>query len=138
MTTSQRTPYDLLGGAPVIGAIVERFYDLMDEDPAYAALRAMHAADLAPMRASLAGFLAAWSGGPLDWHEAHRGTCIMSLHNRMRIDPETGRQWRTAMARAIAEQTGIAPQLGQAMTTALDRMAQAMTRAPATQAGSAG
>ncbi|GAA0313996.1 group II truncated hemoglobin [Sphingomonas oligophenolica] len=138
MTTGQQTPYDLLGGAPVIGAIVNRFYDLMDEDPAYAALRAMHAADLAPMRVSLAGFLAAWAGGPRDWHEEHRGTCIMSLHGRMRIDPEAGRQWSQAMARAIAEQPGIAPQLGQAMTAALDRVAQAMSRNPATQASSAG
>lgn len=130
MTDQPHTPYDLIGGAPVIEAIVDRFYDLMEEDPAYAALHAMHAADLAPMRTSLAGFLTAWSGGPRDWHEEHRGTCIMSLHGRMEIDPETSGQWRAAMARAIAAQPGLDPQLAQAMTAALGRMAQGMTREP--------
>ncbi|GLK44393.1 hypothetical protein GCM10017612_23130 [Novosphingobium resinovorum] len=41
------TPYHRLGGAPVFEAIANRFYDLMVSDPAYAELRAMHAADLA-------------------------------------------------------------------------------------------
>ena len=61
------TPYDRIGGREVLRAIVNRFYDLMDEDPAYAGLRAMHAEDLAPMRQSLTGFLTGWSGGPRDW-----------------------------------------------------------------------
>jgi hemoglobin len=43
-------------------AIADRFYTLMDTDPAYAQVRAMHAADLGPVKASLASFLAGWSG----------------------------------------------------------------------------
>ena len=74
----RQTPYDLMGGRPVVSAMVERFYDLMDTDPAYAALRALHAPDLAPMRASLTGFLTAWLGGPRDWFDQHPGACVMS------------------------------------------------------------
>ena len=55
----QATPFDLIGGHPAIQRIVERFYDLMEQDPAYAELRALHAPDLSPMRRSLALFLAA-------------------------------------------------------------------------------
>ena len=41
--------------------------DLMEADPAYETLRALHAADLSPMRDSLSDFLMAWLGGPRDW-----------------------------------------------------------------------
>ena len=47
------SPFDRLGGHATMQAVCARFYDLMDSDPAYAELRAMHAADLAPMRNSL-------------------------------------------------------------------------------------
>ena len=40
------TPFDLLGGEQGIQALVERFYDLMDLEPAYAVLRGVHGADL--------------------------------------------------------------------------------------------
>jgi len=54
-TAAQPSPFDLLGGSEGIALIVDRFYDLMDSEPAFAELRAMHATDLAPMRGSLAG-----------------------------------------------------------------------------------
>ena len=40
--TEARTPFDLIGGEPVVHALVERFYDLMELEPAYAAVRATH------------------------------------------------------------------------------------------------
>ncbi len=46
------TPYELLGGEPGVRALVDRFYDIMDRDPAMAPLRALHAADLAPIARS--------------------------------------------------------------------------------------
>ena len=36
------TPFDTLGGESQVLALAERFYDLMDLEPAYAALRAAH------------------------------------------------------------------------------------------------
>ena len=47
----------------MLQAITQRFYDLMEQDPAYAELRAMHAPDLTEMRASLPLFLAGWEIG---------------------------------------------------------------------------
>jgi len=41
-----QTPYALLGGDAAVRALVERFYDLMELEPRYAELRALHAADL--------------------------------------------------------------------------------------------
>ncbi|MFC0206253.1 group II truncated hemoglobin [Novosphingobium soli] len=122
------TPYERLGGAPVFAAIAERFYDLMETDPAYARLRAMHAPDLAPMRASLPRFLAGWAGGPRDWFEANPGRCMMSLHKPMTIDADVAGQWAEAMERAIAEVAPEPADMAAAMSEVLGRLARGMAR----------
>jgi len=125
--TVPTTPYERLGGQPTLRRIVDRFYDLMDSDPAYAQLRAMHAPDLAPMRDSLTSFLSGWSGGPREWFEG--GKCVMSLHRPMAITAETSGQWMDAMRRAIEETVGEAdPQIAKAMLVVLEQMATGMAR----------
>lgn len=126
-----RTPFEALGGHGVIQSIVERFYDLVESDPAYAQLRAMHAADLAPVRRSLAGWLCAWTGGPGNWFEQNPGKCMMSLHRGIGVSRATAGQWADAMARAIAECGPADKALGKAMAERLDLMAQAMVIEPA-------
>jgi hemoglobin len=127
-TAPPRTPYEALGGADVIARIVDRFYDLMDSDPQYAPLRAMHAADLMPMRGSLAGWLSAWAGGPRDWFEANPGKCMMSAHRGLGVSHATADQWVDAMSRAIAECGPADRALGKAMAERLAMMAASMTR----------
>lgn len=125
--TRPQTPYDRLGGRETLQRIVNRFYDLMDEDPAYAGLRAMHAPDLAPMRASLAGFLTGWSGGPRDWFEQNPGKCMMSAHKPYVIGVGTASQWAEAMRRAIFDTVGTAdPAIAKAMSEVLEQMAMGM------------
>jgi hemoglobin len=124
----QATPFDLIGGHPAIQRIVERFYDLMDQDPAYAELRALHAPDLSPMRRSLALFLAAWCGGPRDWFEDNPGKCMMSVHKGIPIPPAVAEQWADAMQRAIADCGPENEQLGAEMSELLGRMARSMGR----------
>jgi hemoglobin len=119
------TAFLRIGGAAVVQAIVERFYDLMDSDPAYAELRAMHAPDLAPMRASLAGFLTAWLGGPRDWF-AGRSACIMSLHAPLPIRDATAAQWAHAMARAIRDSDVADRHVAGAVSLLLARIAMQM------------
>jgi len=122
------TPFFRLGGRSAMQAIAERFYDLMDQDPAYARLRAMHAADLGPMRESLPGFLAGWSGGPRDWFEAHPGRCLMSIHSPLTIDRDVARQWAEAMTRAITDVAPADAVLAKAMAGVLSEMALGMAR----------
>lgn len=121
------TPFQIVGGAPVVTRLVETFYDLMEGDPAYAELRAMHAPDLVPMRASLAGFLTAWMGGPRTWFEENPGKCMMSLHGKLPITKQTADQWIDAMRQAIA-MVGIEEKIGTAMGDALASMAAGMMR----------
>ena len=110
-------------------AICNRFYDLMDSDPAYAELRAMHAPDLAKMKTSLAGFLAGWSGGPRDWFEQNPGKCMMSAHKPYAIDATVAGQWAGAMKRAIAETPAADAELAKAMGGVLEEMALGMRNA---------
>ena len=118
------TPYELIGGADVVHAIVNRFYDLVDSDPAYAELRAMHAPDLGPMRVSLADFLIAWSGGPRHWFEQRPGRCVMSAHAKFPIGVSASDQWIDAMRRAVDEH--LDPRFAGSMMEALGHMARAM------------
>lgn len=122
------TPFYKLGGHETMQAICNRFYDLMDSDPAYAELRAMHAADLAPMKAALASFLAGWSGGPRDWFEANPGRCMMSVHKPYAISHAAAGQWAEAMKRAIAEVAPADAELAKAMGGVLEQLALGMGR----------
>lgn len=122
------TPFHRLGGAPVFEAICNRFYDLMEQDPAYDELRAMHAPDLAPMREALPKFLAGWAGGPRDWFEANPGRCMMSVHKPFTITRETAGQWADAMQRAIADVAPERADMAQAMGEILADLARGMGR----------
>lgn len=122
------TPFERIGGHPALQAIGERFYDLMEQDPAYAELRAVHAADLTEMRSALPLFLAGWSGGPRDWFDANPGKCMMSMHAAFPITRATAEQWAGAMRRAIADTALADPEMGQAMADVLERMALGMAR----------
>lgn len=122
----RQTPFARIGGAEVVSRIVDRFYDLMDADPAFAALRAMHAEDLGGTRASLKDFLTAWLGGPRDWFVRRPGTCIMSLHRALPVTEETALQWLEAMARALDE-TAVDLEVAILMRDAFARMARQMS-----------
>jgi len=122
------TPYAKLGGAKTFAAFVERFYDLMENDPEYAELRAMHAPDLTPMRVALAQFLAGWAGGPRDWFEANPGKCMVSAHSGFAIDGKTAGQWADAMTRAIAETPIANRELADALARQLTLMAEGFGR----------
>ncbi|MCB2076139.1 MAG: group II truncated hemoglobin [Novosphingobium sp.] len=128
-STTPNTPFYKLGGHETMQAICNRFYDLMDSDPAYAELRAMHAPDLAPMRKSLPLFLAGWAGGPRDWFEQNEGRCMMSVHKPYTISKGVAGQWAEAMKRAIADVAPEDAKLADAMGDVLADLARGMANA---------
>ncbi|WP_156839730.1 group II truncated hemoglobin [Novosphingobium aquimarinum] len=121
------TPFYRLGGHATFQAITDRFYDLMESEPEFAELRAMHAADLGPMRESLPLFLAGWAGGPRDWFEANPGRCIMSVHKPFEMNKAVAAQWADAMTCAIADVDPQPPELASAMSGILADLARGMS-----------
>lgn len=128
MTGSAQTPYAAIGGDSTVRDIAHRFYLLVENDPDYAELRALHAEDLGPIERALGGFLIGWLGGPRDWFDGARG-CIFSLHGGIRIDAAVADQWAGAMRRAIEADPRIAPDIGARIADTLGRMARAMVNA---------
>lgn len=121
------TPYEAIGGSEPIARMVDRFYDLMDSDPAYIELRAMHAQDLGPMRQSLAEFLTAWMGGPRNWFVNRPGICIMSAHRALPgMADLTARQWIDAMRRAAEQTLAGEEEFIASMIEGLERIARVM------------
>jgi hemoglobin len=105
------TPYNLIGDAEAgVRRLVDAFYDAMEREPEFAALRAVHAADLAPMRARLADYLTQWLGGPKAWAERHPGRgCIVSAHAPFSIDAKLAEDWMACMRRAFLAADVAAP-----------------------------
>lgn len=102
----ERTPYEAIGGEAGVRALVDAFYDRMEQDPDAAALRAMHAADLGPMRDRLADWLSGWMGGPAVYAARHPGRpCIVSAHGGLGIDEAAAVQWMACMRAALAQST---------------------------------
>lgn len=97
------TIYELLGGTEGVRAVVDRFYDLMDTDPVFAPIRAMHAPDLSPMRVGLTEWLTGWLGGPPLYVQRKGTPCITGAHMPFRIDETAAALWMDCMTRAMAD-----------------------------------
>jgi hemoglobin len=97
------TPYAMLGGDAGVRALVERFYDLMDLDGAYADLRAVHAADLRHAREKLYLFLSGWLGGPQLYVERHGHPRLRARHLPFAIGVRERDQWLACMAQALED-----------------------------------
>jgi len=100
-----QTPYALLGGAAAVRALVDRFYDLMDLEPQYAELRALHAPDLAHAREKLYLFLSGWLGGPSLYIERHGHPMLRARHLPFPIGIRERDQWTACMEQAMVERS---------------------------------
>jgi len=100
------TPFDMIGGEAKVHALVERFYDLMDLEPQYAALRAVHGTDLAKARQHLFWFLCGWLGGPQHYTDRFGHPRLRARHMPFPIGILERDQWLACMDQAMGE-TGV-------------------------------
>ena len=96
-------PYDLLGGGPGVRALVDRFYDLMDLEPAYAELRAMHPRQSEQSRDKLFWFLSGWLGGPDLYAQRFGHPRLRMRHFPYAIGIRERDQWLDCMCQAMTE-----------------------------------
>lgn len=122
------TMYDWLGGEATVRQLVNRFYDLMDSDPAVATIRAMHKDDLGPMRESLFEYLSGWLGGPPLFIQKRGGPCIAKAHKPFHIDEAAVAQWMKCMRQAMVD-VGIDEKYRQMLDPAFVRVAEALRNA---------
>jgi hemoglobin len=100
------TPFAWIGGEERVRALTERFYDLMDLEPGYAALRAAHGSDLDNARQRLFWFLCGWLGGPQHYTDKFGHPRLRARHMPFAIGITERDQWLACMDQAMQE-TGV-------------------------------
>lgn len=122
---AQLSLFDRLGGEAPIQALVDRFYDLMDLEPAYAKLRSLHRPDLQHSRDTLFWFLCGWTGGPQYYIERYGHPRLRMRHLHIEIGPEESAQWMACMRQAMQE-LDLAAELQAVMDENLSPLAEHM------------
>lgn len=100
---SPATPFEWVGGEAAVRTLVDRFYDLMDLEPTYAALRAVHGADLVDARDKLFWFLCGWLGGPDYFVQRFGHPRLRMRHMPFKIGVLERDQWLACMDQAMAD-----------------------------------
>ncbi len=104
------TPYLWIGGADAVRALVDRFYDLMDLEPRFRVLRALHPSTLDGSRDKLFAFLSGWLGGPDLYVQRHGHPQLRARHLPYSIGVQERDQWLVCMEQAMHE-CGVDPLL---------------------------
>jgi hemoglobin len=99
--TQQRSAFDLVGGDAKLRELVGRFYDLMDLDPQFAGIRALHPTSLDGSRDKFYWFLSGWMGGPSLYVERFGHPRLRARHLPYAIASNERDQWLRCMALAM-------------------------------------
>jgi hemoglobin len=98
------TPFELLGGADRVKALVERFYDHMSaHEPVLAKLHPVddHGSVARGNRDRFALFLIGWLGGPDDYVQQHGHPRLRMRHGRVPVDEAMRDAWLRSMRAAM-------------------------------------
>jgi len=98
-----QTAFELIGGEAALKTMVERFYDLMDLEPGYAALRAVHGPSLERAREKTYLFLCGWMGGPQHYVERFGHPRLRMRHLPFKIGILERDQWLACMHQAMGD-----------------------------------
>lgn len=100
---NQPTTFELIGGAEKLREMVDRFYDLMDLEPEFAGIRALHPASLDGSREKTYMFLSGWTGGPNLYIEQFGHPRLRARHLPFPIGISERDQWLRCMAWAMQD-----------------------------------
>ena len=96
--------YELIGGAPALRQLVNRFYELMDELPEAYMVRKIHPESLVGSAQSLFEFLSGWFGGPPLYSNKKGHPRLRMRHAPYSVGPIERDEWMLCMRLALTEQ----------------------------------
>ena len=96
-------PFDRVGGEAEVRVLVDRFYDLMDRDPAYREIRVLHPESLDGSRDKFHWFLCGWLGGPQHYTDRFGHPMLRARHMPYSIGILERDQWLACMSVAMRE-----------------------------------
>ncbi len=123
------TPFEWIGGEGAVQSLVDRFYDLMDLEPAYRELRASHGTSLDDARLKLYWFLCGWLGGPQHYQDRFGHPRLRMRHMPFRIGILERDQWLACMDQAMGD-TGVPPDLRERLRQSFFQTADWMRNTP--------
>ncbi|MCG7981612.1 MAG: group II truncated hemoglobin [Candidatus Thiodiazotropha lotti] len=97
------THYERLGGEKTVRELVDRFYDLMDDQDELTELRQLHAKSLKVSREKLFMFLSGWLGGPSLYTNKYGHPRLRARHLPFSIGIEERDQWMRCMQTAMQQ-----------------------------------
>lgn len=97
------TPFDRIGGEAPVRALVERFYDAMDEhEPELAGLHPLEAGKVSRgSRDRFALFLIGWLGGPQEYVRQHGHPRLRMRHGHVPVNLRMRDAWMRCMRLAL-------------------------------------
>jgi hemoglobin len=98
-----QSAFDLIGGDAKLRELVDRFYDLMELEPEFAGIRAMHPTPTDSSRDKLYWFLSGWTGGPSLYIERFGHPRLRARHLPFAIGIAERDQWLRCMEMAMEE-----------------------------------
>lgn len=110
-------------------ALVDRFYDLMDLEPAYRELRQAHGSTLDDARQKLHWFLCGWLGGPQHYTERFGHPRLRMRHMPFAIGILERDQWLACMDQAMVD-VGVDPELRRRLAASFFQTADWMRNTP--------
>ncbi len=118
-------PFEQIGGEPGVRALVDDFYDRMEQLPEAATIRALHPPNLRGSREKLFLFLCGWLGGPPYYVEKYGHPRLRARHLPFSIGVPERDQWLLCMRGALAVCVAD-PTLRAALDGAFERLADHM------------
>ncbi|MES2488628.1 MAG: group II truncated hemoglobin [Pseudomonadota bacterium] len=119
------TLFDAIGGETAIRQLVDRFYDLMQTQPEFVAIRILHPPDMSGSRDKLFWFLCGWMGGPNHFIERFGHPRLRARHLPFSIGIIERDQWLACMFQAMDDcevPQDLRLQLNQSFTATADWM----------------
>lgn len=119
--------YERIGGEPALRALVDAFYDLVENDPDAEVLHVLHLKGhgVAHSRIEQFNFLSGFLGGPQLYIERYGHSNVKEMHRHVEVGPAERDAWISCMARAV-ERVGLAPDAAELLMTHLRRVANVL------------